>query len=69
MIGAIQNAALGMQRASDLVTSASAKLSRAGQDKGVDIAEQMVGLMVGHQVYDANGKVIETAEKMLDVVV
>jgi flagellar hook protein FlgE len=69
MITAIQNAALGMERASQRVETSSVQVLKATLDNQKDISAQMVNMISGSRVYDANAKVIETSAKLLDVVV
>ncbi len=72
MISAIQNAAIGMERASQLVQSASANVAQASSDNRIDLAAQMVNMIVGSRVYGANARVVEASAKMakiLDLVI
>lgn len=67
MIGAIQSAVSGMDRASKVVDKAAANIARGVTEDGPDIAQDAVNMTIGSRVYDANAKVIEVAAKMLDV--
>ena len=78
MISAIQIGLQGMERASRVVDVAAADVAKgvpppnalapASASRG-DISTDMVNLMVGHRTYDANGKVVEVAARMLDKMV
>jgi flagellar hook protein FlgE len=69
MIGAIQSAVLGMDSASRAMEAVSVNVLRKTLDNQKGIAQQMVNMVVASQVYDANAKVIETSQKLLDIVV
>jgi flagellar hook-associated protein FlgK len=69
MIDAINSAASGMERVSRDVASIPVKMLRASLDNGKNLSEQIVNMVSGSRVYDANAKVIETSEKMLDIMV
>jgi flagellar basal body rod protein FlgG len=69
MVTSIQNAIMGMDRASQTVDAASVNLLRAALDSQKETSQQFVNMVAGARVYDANAKVIETSEKLVDVVV
>ena len=78
MISTIQTGLQGMERASRVVDVAATDVAKgvtplnprvsASASRG-DISADMVNLMVGHKTYDANGKVVEAAARMLDKMV
>lgn len=67
MIGAIQTAVSGMDRASGAVNKAADNIARGGSEEGAGMAKDMVDMTVGSRVYDANAKVVEVSARMLDV--
>jgi hypothetical protein len=69
MISAIQSAATGMERASQSVESASLKVLRATLNNQKDVSLQVVDMISGSCVYDANAKMVEKAARLLDIVV
>jgi flagellar hook protein FlgE len=68
MISAIQNAAAAMVTASQSIETAPIHVLRAALDTQKDISQQMINMAVQSSVYDANAKVIETSDKMLDII-
>lgn len=77
MISAIQTSVQGMERASKLVNTAATDIAKGAGPPSIqtpaptggssgNISLDMANLIVGHRTYDANGKVIEVAARMLD---
>lgn len=69
MVGAIQSATTGMARASQAGEAISLRVLRKTLDLELSVAQQLVSMAAQSRIYDANAQVIETSERMLDIVV
>lgn len=69
MVGAIQSVTTGTDSTSQVAEAVSVMVLRKSLDNELNVAQQMVTMVAQSSVYSANAQVLETPQRMLDIVV